>query len=254
MAIADASNSVFAPSISSRTRLFQSAVFNGLYSWHEFLDCRSSQNATTYLAIFWRPEPHGVVLPFLTCYALPVRRLMAPQLFRKPRGFSPLLLSKRQKKTLDNVYCVSYSVHRTVGATQYDHRTQSLRESSPRASPRFPDPCCPRATSYRAVRLHAPQGSRRARDDHRRGYFVSPAAPPGIPRSAGQRMARRRQAQQALLSSISRRQSNAQATSRRMEKHRFFPERNYSEINLCMQSLTTSTRSFFPRYSSQFSC
>src|SRR6266403_1940867 len=114
MAIADAPNSVFAPSISPRTRmivrkifpsraaravvlahrsplplghirppplplplagtrLFQSAVFNGLYSWHEFLDCRSPQNATTYLAIFWRPEPHGVVLPFLPCYALPVR-------------------------------------------------------------------------------------------------------------------------------------------------------------------------------------
>src|SRR5467141_3151717 len=152
MAIADASNSVFAPSISSRTRmivreifprrvaravvlahrsplplgkirppplpmllagtrLFQSVVFDGLYSWHEFLDCRSPQNATTYLAIFGRPEARGVVLPFLACYALPVRRLMAPQLLRKPcgagrslpaagrsaepRGFSPLFLSKR---------------------------------------------------------------------------------------------------------------------------------------------------------------
>src|SRR5882757_1666507 len=119
MAIADAPNSVFAPSISSRTRmivrkifprraaravvlahrsplplgkirppalpillaitrLFQSFVFDGLYSWHELLDCRSPQNATTYLAIFGRPEPHGVVLPFMACYALPVRRLKAP--------------------------------------------------------------------------------------------------------------------------------------------------------------------------------
>src|SRR5712672_3976497 len=72
------------PMLLAGTRLFQSAVFDGLYSWHELLDCRSSQNATTYLAIFGRPEARGVVLPFLACYALPVRRLMAPQLLRKP--------------------------------------------------------------------------------------------------------------------------------------------------------------------------
>src|SRR5208282_1857707 len=52
------------------------------------------------------------------------------------------------------------------------------------------------------------------------------AAPLGKSGPTGQRMARRRQAQQTLLSPLSGRQGHAEALARRMAEHQLFLERN----------------------------
>jgi len=117
------------PMLLSVTRLFQSAVFDRLYSCHGLLDYRSPSKATKYLPTFSFLKSSRVTCACLARYAYHIAKPVAQGGVRgvlRPFPQPTSIGSTKTKKGLDISYCASYSVRHTVGATQYDHRTQSL--------------------------------------------------------------------------------------------------------------------------------
>src|SRR5215813_5090171 len=90
----------------------------------------------------------------------------------------------------------------------------------------MPGPGGAGGAAYRAVWLHAAQVARHRRADHRREHAVSALAAPGEPGIAGERVARGRQAQQALLQAFRLRQDHPQTIGGGVGEHEFIVERN----------------------------
>src|SRR5262249_24053149 len=101
-----------------------------------------------------------------------------------------------------------------------------LRKPASGAASRLPGSGRAGRASLRAIRLHAAQVAGLRRAGHRREHALSPLAAPGKPGPAAERMARRRQAQQAFLQALRLGQDHPETVGGGVGEHEFILERN----------------------------